>query len=118
MPMIEPLATAVVNSFLLRAPAGRASTLRPSLEHMGRSISRPLLRDFFTPTARRWKGKEKAVEHDIDFAQCTECAEWLLGVTHDSCCVMRHSIWCPSTCRSLDGGLQCLTVEQDEIVCQ
>lgn len=93
--MIEPLAAAVVNSFLLRAPAGRASTLRPSLEHMGRSISRPLLRDFFTPTARRWKGKEKAVEHDIDFAQCTECAEWLLGVTHDSCCVMRHSIWCP-----------------------
>lgn len=93
--MIEPLAAAVVNSFLLRAPAGRASTLRPSLEHMGRSISRPLLRDFFTPTARRWKGKEKAVEQDVDFAQCTECAEWLLGVTHDSCCVMRHSIWCP-----------------------
>lgn len=93
--MIEPLAAAVVNSFLLRTPAGRASALRPSLDHMGRSIRRPLLRDFFTPTARQWKGKEKAVDQDVDYAQCAECAEWLLGVTHESCCVMRHSVWCP-----------------------
>ncbi|KAG1815661.1 uncharacterized protein BJ212DRAFT_1272581 [Suillus subaureus] len=93
--MIEPLAAAVVNSFLLRTPAGRASAFRPSVEHMGRSIRRPLLRDFFTPTVRQWKGKEKAVEQDVDYAQCAECAEWLLGVTHEPCCVMRHSVWCP-----------------------
>ncbi|KAG2156308.1 hypothetical protein DEU56DRAFT_723661 [Suillus clintonianus] len=93
--MIEPLAAAVVNSFLLRTPAGRASAFRPSLEHMGRPIRRPLLRDFFTPTTRQWKGKEKAVEQDVEYAQCAECAEWLLGGTHDSCCVMRHSVWCP-----------------------
>ncbi|KAG0709887.1 hypothetical protein DFH29DRAFT_20150 [Suillus ampliporus] len=94
--MIEPLAAAVVNSFLLRTPAGRASAFRPSLEHMGRSVRRPLPRDFFSPTARQWKGKEKAVElQDVEYAQCAECAEWLLGTTHDSCCVMRHSIWCP-----------------------
>ncbi|KAG1752534.1 uncharacterized protein EDB91DRAFT_1077902 [Suillus paluster] len=69
---------------------------RPSFEHMGRSIRRPILRDFFTPTARQWKGKEKAVElQDVEYAQCAECAEWLLGTTHDSCCVMRHSVWCP-----------------------
>ncbi|KAG1755441.1 hypothetical protein EDB19DRAFT_1823036 [Suillus lakei] len=92
--MIEPLAAAVVNSFLLRTPAGRVSAFRPSLEHMGRSTRRPLLRDFFTPTARQWKGKEKAVEQDVEYAQCAECAEWLLGGTHDSCCVMRHSVWC------------------------
>ncbi|KAG2369707.1 hypothetical protein BDR07DRAFT_1388159 [Suillus spraguei] len=93
--MIEPLAAAVVNSFMLRTPAGRAAAFRPSLEHMGRPIRRPLLRDFFTPTARQWKGKEKAVEQDVDYDQCAECAEWLLGVTHESCCVMKHSVWCP-----------------------
>jgi hypothetical protein len=67
------------------------------LEHMGRAIRPPLSRDFFTPTARRWKGKEKAVGlSDLDYAQCAECAEWLLGSTHDSCCAVRHSVWCPS----------------------
>ncbi|OAX44042.1 hypothetical protein K503DRAFT_579847 [Rhizopogon vinicolor AM-OR11-026] len=94
--MIEPLAAAVVNSFLLRTPAGRTSTFKPVLEHMGRPIRLPLPRDFFTPTARRWKGKEKAVGlQDLEYAQCAECTEWLLGRTHDSCCVMRHSVWCP-----------------------
>src|SRR6267154_1724212 len=92
--MIEPFAAAVVNSFLLRTPAGRASAFKPSLEHMGRPIRRHLPRDFFIPTARQWKGKEKVVElQDFD---CAECAEWLLGKTYDSCCVMRHSVWCPS----------------------
>ncbi|KAG2155047.1 uncharacterized protein EDB93DRAFT_131091 [Suillus bovinus] len=99
--MIEPLAAAVVNSFLLRTPAGRASAFRPSLEHMGRPIRRPLLRDFFTPTARKWKGKEKAVEQDVDYAQCAECAEWLLGASHESYCVMKHSVWCPRRNRIL-----------------
>lgn len=95
VPMIEPLAAAVVNSFMLRTPAGRAAAFRPSLEPMGRPIRRPLLRDFFTPTARQWKGKERAVEQDVDYDQCVECAEWLLGATHESCCVMKHSVWCP-----------------------
>lgn len=95
--MIEPLAAAVVNSFLLRTPAGRAFASKPSLEHMGRPIHRPLPRNFFTPTARQWKGKEKDVGlQDLEYAQCAECAEWLLGTIHDSCCVMRHSVWCPS----------------------
>ncbi|KAG1892187.1 hypothetical protein F4604DRAFT_1672263 [Suillus subluteus] len=82
VPMIEPLAAAVVNSLIWNTWVG--------------PIRRPLLRDFFTPTAGQWKGKEKAVEQDVDYAQCAECAEWLLGVTHEPCCVMRHSVWCPT----------------------
>ncbi|KIJ69946.1 hypothetical protein HYDPIDRAFT_77209 [Hydnomerulius pinastri MD-312] len=91
--MIEPLAAAIVNGVLPRIPAGRVSILKIAFVVMRRPTQRPFPQDFFTPIPRQWKGKEK-VTHSQG-VECIQCSISLTDPTVGSCCVARHSLWCP-----------------------
>ncbi|KAH7930657.1 hypothetical protein BV22DRAFT_1078382 [Leucogyrophana mollusca] len=97
--MIEPLAAAVVKSLLLRcASTGRAATLKSAFDPMGQRIRPAFPRDFFTPHVRGWKGKEKAL--DEQGVECRQCTQWPSS-EGDTCCAMKHSLWCPRRNRLL-----------------
>ncbi|KIJ20386.1 hypothetical protein PAXINDRAFT_127154 [Paxillus involutus ATCC 200175] len=90
--MIEPLAAVILNGVLPRTPATRAHILKSAFAVMGGPSRRPFPRDFFTPVPHQWKGKEKAT--DLQTVECTQCAVSPADPMV-SCCVARHSLWCP-----------------------
>ncbi|KAF9226702.1 hypothetical protein BS17DRAFT_775987 [Gyrodon lividus] len=91
--MIEPLAAVIINGVLPRIPLGRASILKSAFAAMARPSKRPFPQVFFTPIPRPCKGKGKATH--LRTVECTQCAISPAEPPVNSCCITKHSLWCP-----------------------